>query len=221
MLVFGLARQLTRTTILTGQQFGDNWWDKYKEWGLAGHNGVDIPCLDGEPVYASHNGYATRVTEEVVGSSGTRGKGIWITSQERHSNGFFMESVYWHLKDFNIYTGKVVKEGDLIGWADNTGYSTGPHLHFGIRLKDGNGNVINTANGFSGYVDPLPYFMQINQAELENLYLAIFGRLPDAAAQGYVDHELIFVLDELMKSPENIADSHVLAAVKDKFSVKL
>ena len=52
----------------------------------------------------------------------------------RHENGY--ESTYAHLRDFatDITQGSVVKQGDTIGYSGNTGRSTGPHLHFEIRV---------------------------------------------------------------------------------------
>ena len=61
--------------------------------------------------------------------------------------------------DFNVVLGQQVKQGDLLGHGDNTGWSTGSHLHFGMKLLNANGEVINRNNGYDGAVDPLKYLV--------------------------------------------------------------
>jgi murein DD-endopeptidase MepM/ murein hydrolase activator NlpD len=52
-----------------------------------------------------------------------------------HGNGY--ETFYAHLSGFNVVAGQIVYKGNLIGYSGDTGYSSGPHIHFEIRL---NGN---------------------------------------------------------------------------------
>ena len=59
----------------------------------------------------------------------------------QHKNGY--QTIYAHLDKINTKKGKTVKQGDLIGSAGNTGVSTGPHLHFGVRK---NGKFVNPMN---------------------------------------------------------------------------
>ena len=59
-----------------------------------------------------------------------------------HGNG--LATVYMHCSKFNVSVGQVVEKGDIIGFVGSTGNSTGPHLHFSVRL---NGE----------YIDPGPY----------------------------------------------------------------
>ena len=72
----------------------------------------------------------------------------------QHKSGYV--TIYGHLSAYNVKVGESVKSGDVIGYSGNTGNSTGPHLHFELRL--------NTA--FSSNVDPMPYI--INDVESEN-----------------------------------------------------
>ena len=77
-----------------------------------------------------------------------------------------------------------------------------------------------------GFITALKYVMTkktmtITQNELEKLYLAVFGRLPDSAALGYVGQELSFVLDEFLKSPELKAKGAIEQVLDTYFSVKL
>lgn len=218
--IFDHEFPLNRDKMTLGQNFGENYLDKYKEWGLLGHNGQDWPCRDGESVYAAHDGVVTKVIEETVGISGTRGKGISLKSKTKWPSGY-LTTIYWHLKDFNVQAGQEVKEGDVIAWADNTGYSTGTHLHFGIKFVDENSVTINADNGYGGYVNPLPFFMTINEQELALLYKTVFGRDPDVDSFGYAGQSLAFVLGEFQKSPEWKAKAQVLQVLDSEFNVKL
>jgi murein DD-endopeptidase MepM/ murein hydrolase activator NlpD len=103
-------------------------------WGAL-HDGIDIPCPTGTPIYAAHDG----VVQNPPFDSG--GYGIWV--QVNGPNGW---TQYGHLSRNNIVpTGTRVTAGTLIGISGNTGGSTGPHLHFRYR-----------PNG-AGPTDPAPY----------------------------------------------------------------
>jgi murein DD-endopeptidase MepM/ murein hydrolase activator NlpD len=125
----------------------------YADIGLKdGHNGWDISCPSGTEVYACMDG------ELLYTDNGTGyGRDVRIRNKERG-----IEVVYGHLEKSLVPNGRV-KEGDLIALSDNTGFSTGPHLHFGLRRiyyeKNGAGPyVLNYDNGYFGYVDPATYF---------------------------------------------------------------
>ena len=128
------------------QLFGENDVPFYKTLGMKGHNGVDFLCNDGEPIYASHSGKVTKIYDK-GNSNKTKGFGVYIT----HKDGY--TTVYWHLLDCSVKLGDEVKDGQLIGHADNSGeYTTGTHLHWGLYPKDRDWN-----NGFHGAIDPLPF----------------------------------------------------------------
>ena len=88
------------------------------------HLGVDLKAPLGTPVYAVNNGQV--VFEE---SLPDYGKTIIID----HGSGIY--SLYLHLADFKIKHGDKVKQGDLIGLSGDSGYSTGPHLHFSVKVR--------------------------------------------------------------------------------------
>lgn len=131
-----------------------------------GHNGLDVHALRWQPIYAAHDGIVTEVQTEEA-----RGLGIGIVSNNKY---FCTESGklehfktrYWHLIALDVHLGEKVKVGDLIGWADSTGFSSGDHLHLELKpvtiLEWENGKPIynNTLqkNGMLGAVDPKPYF---------------------------------------------------------------
>lgn len=89
------------------------------------HNGIDIAAPTGTGVYAYASGTVISVSQ-----NNTLGKYIAID----HGNGLVTR--YLHLSKFNVNKGDKVGTGDRIGSVGNTGYSTGPHLHFEV-LKNG------------------------------------------------------------------------------------
>lgn len=143
------------------QDFGIN-GTYYRNAGIniVGHNGLDLLATHGEPVYASHDGIAY----PEVDSSG--GHGIVLRTQQPFDYGehqVYFKTIYWHLVNEVpvVATGQVVKKGDLIGHADNTGFSAGDHLHFGLKpqFNEGDANWVNVddTNGYLGAIDPTPY----------------------------------------------------------------
>lgn len=120
------------------QGFGSN-PQTYKQFGLAGHNGLDFGLPTGTPVVAAHSGKMTTGFD-------ASGYGNFI----RITGGGY-ESIYAHLQRFARPSGVNVSEGEVIGFSNNTGFSTGAHLHFGVRPVPA-----NTSNGYGGYIDPLP-----------------------------------------------------------------
>ena len=140
------------TKIVINQPFGMNYVDFYKKLGLKGHNGIDYRAKNGEPCYAAHGG-----TVIGAGEDGGGGIGIEVVSSQR-GEGF--KTIYYHLKSCLVKIGDTVIGGQLIGYCDNTGqYTTGDHLHFGLKKTiDGVTQDIN--NGYSGAIDPAPYFPQ-------------------------------------------------------------
>ncbi len=147
------------------QRFGDNKNSIYKEWGLKGHTGLDMPYNDRTPVYASHDGI---VTFTGLDSAGGIGVDLWNKAGK-------FKTRYWHLRAYKPNVDDELKAGDLIGWGDSTGFSTGHHLHFALKLTDNKGNTINKDNGYRGAIDPLPYLvwfedMKLTKEDVEKIY---------------------------------------------------
>ena len=88
------------------------------------HTGIDISAPTGTPVNAWRDG-------TVVFASRRGGYGNMVAI--RHADG--SESYYAHLHGLSVIEGDIVEEGTQIGTVGNTGDSTGPHLHFEIRIK--------------------------------------------------------------------------------------
>lgn len=142
------------------QRFGENKIPLYRQLNMAGHNGLDIVTYHGEPVYAAHDGVVLRTERDSFG-----GLGLDLVTEEmfEDANGkpYYWKTRYWHLKSFVKTVGDAVKTGDLICYADNTGFSTGSHLHFGLKrlVKNNNGEFDNVDedNGYHGATNPEPY----------------------------------------------------------------
>lgn len=104
------------------------------------HNGVDIGCLVGTPVRACDAG-------EVVFSDAIPdqdGEGLIL----KHEWG---SSLYWHLSQIGAKLGVRAEKGATIGLSGNTGFTTGPHLHFGMKVTG------DSPEGMRGWSDPLKY----------------------------------------------------------------
>ena len=98
------------------------------------HNGVDMACAQGTPIYATRAGKVTRTAYQAGGA------GNYVSIN--HLDGF--SSIYMHMTHYVVSAGQSVSQGQLIGYVGSTGISTGPHLHFGISYA-------------GTYVNPLAY----------------------------------------------------------------
>ena len=86
------------------------------------HNGIDLACPQGTPIYATRAGRVTTASYQAGGA------GNYVSIN--HLDGF--SSIYMHMTHYVVYPGQNVAQGQLIGYVGSTGISTGPHLHFGI-----------------------------------------------------------------------------------------
>lgn len=96
------------------------------------HMGIDYAMPKGTPIESVADGIVTKVVD-----LGNHNAGKMI--QVKMENG--ETAIYGHLDKFKVHEGDHVHAGDIIGLSGNTGHSTGPHLHFG--LKDSHGHFIN------------------------------------------------------------------------------
>jgi murein DD-endopeptidase MepM/ murein hydrolase activator NlpD len=92
-------------------------------WGVL-HGGIDIANSIGTPILAASDGV-------VIDAGPTAGYGVWV--KLRHSDGTV--TLYGHLSAVLVNIGERVYAGDQIAKMGNTGYSTGPHLHFEVLLN--------------------------------------------------------------------------------------
>ncbi len=102
----------------------------YTQFFWYGHPGLDIALPEGSAVYASDTGTVTYV--------GWNAYGYGNLIVVNHGNGY--ETFYAHLSSFNVTPGQIVYQGNVIGGTGNTGNSSGPHIHFEIRLNNNRDN---------------------------------------------------------------------------------
>lgn len=128
-----------------------------------GHTGVDFRATIGTPVRAALNGKVSGVgNTDLIRGCYSYGKWVMV----RHPNG--LSTLYAHLSLPTVAVGEEVATGQLVGYSGNTGYTTGPHLHFGVYATQGveitalasskncRGAVIPLAD-FKAYLNPLSY----------------------------------------------------------------
>jgi murein DD-endopeptidase MepM/ murein hydrolase activator NlpD len=92
-----------------------------------GHNGIDLAASVGTSIKAALSGTVQGTGNTDAACAGAS-YGKWILI--RHANG--LSTLYAHLSSIQVSSGQSVSTGDLIGLSGNTGYSTGPHLHFAV-----------------------------------------------------------------------------------------
>jgi murein DD-endopeptidase MepM/ murein hydrolase activator NlpD len=98
--------------------YGERWNSFHKGIDIAGNTGDDaLVAMDGEVIYAQYN-------------DGGYGNLIIVKHEDN------MVTYYGHLSDFYVKVGDKVKKGDIIGAIGSTGFSTGPHLHFELRVDN-------------------------------------------------------------------------------------
>src|SRR3990167_10668838 len=113
------------------QQFGVN-GEFYQANGIdvLGHPGLDFICFDKEPIYATHDGLA------YTSKDSKEGLGVVVITKDvfdYNDEEAYFKTIYWHLHSWSVKDGQEVKVGDLLGYADSTGFSTGTHLHYALK----------------------------------------------------------------------------------------
>jgi hypothetical protein len=84
--------------------------------------------------YAVYNVPCKDTGDGVVSSVEYNNVGYGKCVRVNHGNGYV--TIYAHLSSINVVEGQIVKAGDILGITGNTGNSTGPHLHFEVRLNN-------------------------------------------------------------------------------------
>jgi murein DD-endopeptidase MepM/ murein hydrolase activator NlpD len=117
------------------------------------HTGIDIKAPAGTPIAASADG---RVL--YTGRFSLSGNSVFID----HGTGIC--TMYFHLASFAVQSGQKVKRGDIIGAVGSTGRSTGPHLHWGVRVNNKRVDPLklvalfkgdkSTTNRVAGFISP-------------------------------------------------------------------
>jgi hypothetical protein len=111
------------------------------------HSGIDLAMPEGTTLRSVADG----VVDRVYDGTGLIGKGLSVQMPDG------TRAIYGHMNEVKAHVGDHLNAGDIVGLSGNTGNSTGPHLHFG--LKDANGSVL----------DPTPYADKLASISGEHL----------------------------------------------------
>jgi murein DD-endopeptidase MepM/ murein hydrolase activator NlpD len=143
------------------QWFGENKNSFYAELNMEGHNGIDFGVPTGTSVFWYGSEGATVL---MTGVDYYGGNALVLLTEEDEKH---YSHTFYHLKEFKVQAGDVIKPGQLIAISDNTGKaSTGSHLH-ALEVKEvekdqyGNWRTINKDNGYLGAINPMPKFKNI------------------------------------------------------------
>ncbi len=137
--------------------------------GRAYHPGVDFGVPRGTKIFAPLSG-TVRATGDTDLVAGCYSWGKWTLID--HANG--LSTLYAHQSVISVTPGQQVRTGDVIGYSGNTGYSTGPHLHFTVYAKAGVsvrkfneikavtscGSATTPVAATDAYIDPMVYLPQ-------------------------------------------------------------
>lgn len=110
------------------------------------HTGIDFAGGVGAPIYATADGVVASASDE--GSTGL-GKNVRIEHR------FGIITVYAHMSEIVVRKDQKVKRGDLIGFVGTTGRSTGPHLHYEVRVRS-----IEPDNYYELTYNPMPFIRE-------------------------------------------------------------
>jgi murein DD-endopeptidase MepM/ murein hydrolase activator NlpD len=149
------------------QYFGDTAFAAAGAYNGKGHNGIDFGVPTGTKITSALAGSVVG-TGNTDAISGCYSYGKWALV--KHGNG--LTTLYAHLSSIAVSPGQEVSTGQLIGHSGNTGYSTGPHLHFSVyastgvsiqRLGDFTGRQTGCSSaaipvaGYGAYLNPINY----------------------------------------------------------------
>lgn len=104
--------------------------------GRRAHSGIDLAAPTGTPVYATADGLVSRANR-------FSSYGLFVSIE----HGANLQTRFAHLSKLAVADGQRVKKGELIGYVGSTGRSTGPHLHYEVRID---GQAVN----------PIPYMVE-------------------------------------------------------------
>ena len=128
-----------------------------------GHNGIDLRASVGTPVFAAMSGKVIGIGDTDAQCRGVS-YGKWVLLE--HANN--LSTLYAHLSLSSVVKGQEVGANELIGYSGDTGYTTGPHLHFavfaskGVQVGQYRSRICGTLMtlplaSFNSYLNPLSY----------------------------------------------------------------
>jgi murein DD-endopeptidase MepM/ murein hydrolase activator NlpD len=111
-----------------GSPFGMRLHPIFGDWRL--HNGVDLSAGCGSPIRAAADGRVTAVSRDPA--SGNR-----LEIDHGLAGEHRLVTIYLHASGYSVHPGARVHRGQLVGWVGSTGWSTGCHLHFTVKVDGG------------------------------------------------------------------------------------
>ena len=129
------------------QHFGVN-PRNYAQFGLPGHDGVDIRAPTGSMVFCVAPGEVFRIHHN------SKGHNYGIHVRVAHQDGY--KTVYAHLQKVLVREGQIVEAGAVLGLANNTGNSFGPHLHITLKREG-----VRQGRWPYNIIDPTPYLLPL------------------------------------------------------------
>jgi murein DD-endopeptidase MepM/ murein hydrolase activator NlpD len=149
----------------------------YNKMGLNYHNGVDWACYLKEPIYWNFDRRGiVNYTQNDLNA------GVGVDVLVTYPEGAYKVQM-WHfaMDGLVVKAGDVLESGQLIGYGNSTGFSTGNHLHFGMKPQligpDGNYYTPNKDDGMLGCIDPMPFYENVFIVDLMNNLQAQVGIL--------------------------------------------
>lgn len=104
--------------------------------GRRAHSGVDLAAPTGTPIYATADGIVSRADR-------FSSYGLYVSIE----HGANLQTRFAHMSRIAVAQGDRIRKGDVIGYVGSTGRSTGPHLHYEVRIG---GEAVN----------PIPYMVE-------------------------------------------------------------
>lgn len=104
------------------------------------HRGIDLAAPIGTPIYATADGVVSRA--DLFSTYG-----LFVSIE----HGGEIQTRYGHMSRLNVAAGQTVRKGELIGYVGSTGRSTGPHLHYEVRIA---GQSVNPVPYLQGTIAP-------------------------------------------------------------------
>jgi murein DD-endopeptidase MepM/ murein hydrolase activator NlpD len=149
--------------IFITQYFGNTAFARSGAYSGKGHNGVDFRAPNGTSVFAAEGG-TVRATGDTDLGCRRASYGRWVLVD--HPNN--LSTLYAHLSLIKVKAGDGLNRGELVGYSGQTGYATGPHLHFSVfasqavaisqlKSKVCGRNMTLPLSPFEGYLNPMSY----------------------------------------------------------------
>ncbi len=114
-----------------------------KEFGTL-HRGLDLPAIEGTPILSSGEGEVVFAGYGILYGAGAKNDPYGITIKIRHTlkhEGLTVYTLYSHLEKTLVKLGDRVEIGQVIGAVGMTGKTSGPHLHYEVRILEDHGQL--------------------------------------------------------------------------------